>query len=117
MSIITFIVSSLAFALYIICPRMTGMIASQSKLSGINPLLTISVGSILGIPMFILLYYILQHFGVGAAVLTAAALDVGAAFLIGRLDLRSGLELAIITVFVYVGIRVAPLFAKLLVPA
>lgn len=93
------------------------MIATQAKLSGINPLITISIGSILGIPMFMLLYYILQHYGVGAAVLAAAALDVGAALLIGKLDLRSGLELAIITIFVYVGMRVAPLVAKLLVPA
>jgi hypothetical protein len=115
-SYIGFIVSSLAFALYITCPRMTGMIATQAKLTGINPLLTISVGSVLGIPMFFLLYYVLQHFGVAAAVLAAAALDVGAALLIGGLNLRSGIELAIITVFVYVGIRVAPLIAKLLVP-
>jgi hypothetical protein len=85
MSYIPFIVSSLAFAPYITCPRMTGMIATQAKLSGINPLLTISIGSMLGIPMFILLYYILQHFGVGAAVLAAAALDVGAALLMGGL--------------------------------
>lgn len=112
-----FIVSSLAFALYITCPRMTGMIAAQAKLTGINPLLTIFVGSILGIPMFFLIYYILQHFGVAAAVLAAAALDVGAALLIGGLSLKSGIELAVITVFVYVGIRVAPFIAKLLVPA
>jgi len=30
--------------------------------------------------MFIMLYYILQRFGVAAAVLAAALLDIGAAF-------------------------------------
>ena len=53
----------------------------------------------------------------GAAVFTAAVLDVGAALLVGGLSLRAGIELGIITVFVYVGMRVAPYAAKLLVPS
>ncbi len=61
-----------------------------------------------------MLFYILQHFGVEATVLSAAALDVGAALLIGKLDLKAGVELIIITIFVYVGMRVAPLIASLL---
>jgi len=80
MDYIAFLIAALAFALYITCPRMTAMIATQAKLTGINPLLTIAVGSLLGIPMFIILYYILQRFGVAAAVLAAALLDIGAAF-------------------------------------
>lgn len=71
-------------------------------------------GCLFGIPLFIMLFYILQHFGVEATVLSAAALDVGAALLIGKLDLKAGIELMVITVFVYVGIRVAPLVANLL---
>lgn len=111
-----FMVSSLAFALYITCPRMTAMIASQAKITGINPLITISFGSIIGIPLFALLFYALQNYGVGAAVLLAALLDIGAALLIGNLNLRAGLELGVITVFVYVGMRVAPLIARILTP-
>ena len=109
-----FLLSSLAFALYITCPRMTAMIATQAKLTGINPFLVILTGSLLGVPMFYLLYLILKHIGVGAAVIAAALLDAGAALLMGGLDLKAGIELAIITVFVYIGIRVAPIAAKLL---
>jgi hypothetical protein len=116
MDIPPFIISSLAFSLYITCPRMTAMIASQAKIAGVNPIIMIALGSIIGIPFFAVLFYVLQSYGVGAAVLLAAALDVGAALLVGNLNLRAGIELAIITVFVYVGMRVAPLIAKLLVP-
>jgi hypothetical protein len=37
-----------------------------------------------------------------------------AAALLGLVDLKSGVELAIITVFVYVGIRVAPRISELI---
>jgi len=116
MDIPPFIISSLAFSLYITCPRMTAMIASQAKITGVNPLIMISLGSMIGIPFFALIFYVLQNYGVGAAVLLAAALDVGAALLVGNLNLRAGIELGIITIFVYVGMRVAPLLAKILTP-
>ena len=106
----------MAFSLYITCPRMTAIIASQAKITGVNPMIMITLGSIMGIPFFILLLYALQIYGVEAAVLLAAALDMGAALLVGNLNLRAGIELAIITVFVYVGMRVAPLMAKVLTP-
>ena len=44
----------------------------------------------------------------------AATLDVGAALLLGNLNLKLGIELIVITIFVYVGIRVAPLIADYL---
>jgi len=84
------------------------MIASQSKVSGINPVAVIILGSILGIPLFLVLLYVLNTWGVGAAVILAAVFDLGAAALLGELDLKAGLELLVITAFVYAGIRLAP---------
>ena len=40
--------------------------------------------------------------------------DLAAAALIGLVDLKSGVELAIITVFVYAGIRLAPWISELI---
>jgi hypothetical protein len=94
---------------------MTGMIATQSKNILVNPYYMIMLGSLLGIPAFMLLYKILATFGLGAAVLSAALLDVGAALLIGSMNVKSGIELMIITVFVYIGIRIAPLVADFLI--
>jgi hypothetical protein len=65
--------------------------------------------------MFILLFYVLSSYGVGPAVLVAAILDVGAALLVGSLSFKSGIELVIITLFVYAGMRIAPLISNSLI--
>ena len=117
LDILTLIVASVAFALYVTCPRMTAMIATESKMSGFNPILTVSLGCILGIPLFIVLFYTFKHLGVEATVILAAAFDVGAALLLGKINLKGGLELLIITAFVYVGIRVAPIIAEAILSA
>ncbi len=117
MDILTLIVASVAFALYVTCPRMTAMIATESKISGFNPILTVILGCILGIPLFIVLFYTFKHLGVEATVILAAVFDVGAALLLGKINLKGGLELLIITAFVYVGIRVAPIIAEAILSA
>ncbi|MCK4482798.1 hypothetical protein KAU55_06190 [Candidatus Bathyarchaeota archaeon] len=76
LSLSVLIVAPVAFALYIAYPRMTAMIATETKISGLNPFLMISLGCLFGIPLFIMLFQILQHFGLEATVLSAAALDV-----------------------------------------
>jgi len=114
LDVITLIVASVAFALYVTCPRMTAMIATESKISGLNPILTVILGCILGIPLFLILLYTFQHLGVAATVLLAAIFDFGAALLLGSIDIKGGIELIIITVFVYAGIRLAPMIAELI---
>jgi hypothetical protein len=114
MKINSLLISSIVFALYITCPRMTGMIATQAKTLDISPYYMIALGSVLGIPAFWLLYHVLSTHGVEAAVLTASALDMCAALILGSMSVKSGVELFIITLFVYIGMRVAPLVASLL---
>ena len=117
LAVMVLIIAAVAFAMYVTCPRMTAMIATEMKLSGLNPVLTISLGCILGIPMFLVLYYVLKNFGVEATVLLAAIFDVGAALLVGKLDTKAGVELLIITLFVYAGIKIAPLITNRLIPS
>lgn len=114
MAVNSLIIASVAFALYVTCPRMTAMIATQTKISGLNPYLMISLGCIIGIPLFFVLFYVLRHYGVGITVFLAAVLDLGAILLLGNLDIKVGIELGIITGFVYTGIRVAPIVAEYL---
>jgi len=90
------------------------MIATKTRIGGLNPFLMISSGWLFGIPLFITLFFTLQNFGIEATVLSAAALDVGTALLVGKLDSKAGIELMVITVFVYVGMRVAPLITNLI---
>ncbi len=105
------LISSLAFGLYVICPRMGAMMVQQAKTKGVNLYAVITLGALISIPLFILLSNILLKFGMEWAVLFAAAGDIAAAALLGLVDLKSGIELGIITVFVYIGIRVAPLIS------
>jgi hypothetical protein len=86
---------------------MTGMIAAEAKISDVNPFLMICLGCILGIPLFIMLFYTLLCFGVESMILLVAMLGVGAAFLFGKLSLKAGIGPVVITIFVYVGMRVA----------
>ncbi len=108
-------IASLAFALYVTCPRMTAMLVSQAKIMRISPLVVIALGCMLGIPLFIILFYTLKFWGLTAAIVLAAVFDFGAAILLGALNVKAGLELAIITAFVYVGIRLAPWIANAII--
>lgn len=110
------LISSLAFGLYVICPRMSAMMVQQAKARDVSIYAVIPLGALISIPLFIVLSSILLRFGMAWAVLFAAVGDVAAAALFGLIDPKAGVELAIITVFVYVGIRVAPLLSGVFLP-
>jgi len=109
--LLVILIASLAFGLYVICPRMSAMLVQQAKLN-INAVIVL--GALISIPLFIILAKIVIKFGVAWAVVFAAIGDFAAAALLGTVDLKAGVELAIITVFVYVGIRLAPIIANLI---
>jgi hypothetical protein len=108
------LIASLAFGLYVICPRMSAMIVQQAKLKGLNLYAIIVLGALISIPLFLVLSRITIRFGIGWAILFAAMGDVAAAALLGMIDPKTGVELGIITVFVYLGIRLAPVLSNLL---
>ena len=107
--------AALAFALYVTCPRMTAMIYAQARQAKVDPVVTIALGCLISIPLFLVIFYALAKWGPGAAVALAAAFDALAAVLLGELDLKAGIELAVITAFVYAGIRLAPRIASAIV--
>ena len=112
--LLVILIASLAFGLYVICPRMSAMLVQQAKVKGLNINAVIVLGALISIPLFIILAEIVIKFGVTWAIIFAAIGDFAAAALLGTVDLKAGVELAIITVFVYVGIRLAPIIANLI---
>ena len=68
----------------------------------------------ISIPLFLILARVTIKFGTGWAVLFAAVGDIAAASLLGVVEPRIGIELAVITVFVYVGIRLAPMISNII---
>lgn len=109
------LVASLAFGLYVICPRMSAMLVQQGKVKGLNVHAVIVLGALISIPLFVVLAGILVKFGMAWAIIFAAVGDFAAAALLGTVDLRTGVELAIITGFVYIGIRLAPVISKIII--
>jgi len=93
---------------------MSAMLVQQAKVKGLNINAVIVLGALISIPLFIILAEIVIRFGVTWAIIFAAIGDFAAAALLGTVDLKAGVELAIITVFVYVGIRLAPIIANLI---
>ena len=108
------LIASSAFGLYVICPRMSAMMVQQAKVKGLNLYAIIILGALISIPLFVILSRILIKFGIGWAIIFAAVGDFAAAALLGAIDPRTGVELAIITVFVYIGIRLAPVISGLI---
>jgi uncharacterized iron-regulated membrane protein len=108
------LIASLAFGLYVICPRMSAMLHEQGRVRNLNVHAVIVLGALISIPLFVLLLYILVNFGLGWAIIFAAIGDFAAAALLGTIDAKTGVELAIITIFVYVGIRLAPVISNIL---
>ena len=93
---------------------MGAIMVQQAKIKGLSIYAVIVLGALISIPLFLALSVILIRFGMEWAIIFAAVGDFAAAALLGLVDLKSGVELAIITVFVYVGIRLAPWISELI---
>ncbi len=102
-----YVLASVAFALFVMCPRMAGMCAVISKMSGVNPYAVAIVGGLLSIPLIALMVFLTIKFGVSAAILVAVATDALAALATGTFNLRYGIEVALIALFVWLGVIVA----------
>ncbi len=113
-----YILLAVAFAFFIMCPRMAGMCAVISKLSNTNPYVIVVFGGIIAIPLIALMIFLTIKFGVEAAILAAVATDLLAAIATGTFKLRYGIEIAVIALFIWIGValagKIAPVIEGLL---
>ncbi len=109
---------SIAFAFFIMCPRMAGMIAVVARVKNVNPYVATVIGGLIAIPLIMAMVYITMRFGVHIAILAAAATDVLAAVMMGNFKIRYGIEIAIIALFIWIGVitarHIAPYIEELL---
>jgi len=117
-SVFDYFVVSLAFALFVVCPRMAGMCAVVSRVHGVNPFVVSVVGTFLSTPLVVLLVYLTTSFGVMWAVLFAALTDLLASLMMGVFSLKYAIEIIIISLFVWLGVyvagKVSPIIMKLI---
>ena len=109
------LIASTGLSLFIICPRMAGMVHIISKHSQVSLFYTALYGTILAIPLVLLMVLIFGKFGVWGALAFCVATDILSALFMKEISLRAGIETIVIALFVILGVRVAPYVAKLLV--
>ena len=118
MTIIDIATTSLAFALFIVCPRMAGMCAVISKIHQVNPYIISITGTILSTPLVVLLLYITINYGITLAIIFAAITDIIASLIIGTLNIKYAIEILIISTFVWAGVytatKTSPIITKIL---
>jgi len=104
----------IAFALFIVCPRMAGMINIISNTTKINIIYIAIIGTIISIPIIAVMALIFKYYGLIAALGFSVITDFGAALVMRQISFKAGLETLIIAVFLIIGVRVASLISNLI---
>ena len=101
-------ISSIGLSLFIICPRMAGMVNVIAKHSQVSLIYVALLGSILAIPLIVAIVLIFANFGLWGALAFCIITDLGAAFMMKEINIGAGIETFIIAIFVLIGVKVAP---------
>ena len=112
------IILAVAFAFFIMCPRMAGMCAVISKMYNVNPYVTAIIGGFIAVPLIILMVFLTINFGITVAIIAAVITDILASIIAGTFELRYGVEIIVIAFFVWVGVitadKIAPMIENVL---
>ena len=109
------LISGIALALFIICPRMAGMVYIIAKHSHVSLIYTALFGSIVTIPLVIAMVLVFAKFGLWGALAFCILTDFGAAFVMKEISIRAGIETFIIAIFVIIGVKVAPFITNIFI--
>ncbi len=102
-----YVTLSIAFAFFVMCPRMAGMCAIISKVGKANPYVIAILGGLIAVPLIVLMVFLTIRFGVGVAIAVAVLTDILSAIATGTFRLRYGIEIILIALFLWVGVIVA----------
>ena len=107
--------ASIGISLFIICPRMAGMVNIIAKNSQVSLVYTALLGTIFSIPLVIAMVLIFARLGIWGALSFCVLTDLGAALLMKEISLKAGFETLVIAIFVIAGVKVAPYITNLFV--
>ncbi len=109
------LISSIGLSLFIVCPRMAGMVYVIAKNSQVSLVYTALLGTIFAIPLVILMVLIFAKFGLWGALAFCILTDVGAASVMREISIKAGIETIIIAIFVIIGVKIAPYITNIFV--
>jgi hypothetical protein len=102
-----YVVASAAFAMFIVCPRMAAMTNICHRHVVCNLVVLVILGTIVSIPLLIIMVLILKRWGFAAAIGFAIVTDLLSALLMGVFSRKATIEIVIISLFVISGSRLA----------
>ncbi|MCG8410110.1 MAG: hypothetical protein MI739_02375 [Bacteroidales bacterium] len=109
------LITSIALSLFIICPRMAGIISIVCKYSQLPLLKTSFIASIMAIPLILLMVWVFAKFGLTGALLFCILTDLGCAFILKEINLKASIDTIVIAVFVFVAVKVAPVISNAII--
>ncbi|MBI9068264.1 MAG: hypothetical protein JEZ09_13305 [Salinivirgaceae bacterium] len=109
------LITAIAFALFIVCPRMAGMLHVICENSKMSLFKTAFLGSLIAIPLILLMVWVFAQFGVVGALIFCVGTDLLAAYLLKNISYKVGFETIIIAGFVFIAVKVAPLISGVLI--
>jgi len=107
------IIGSTALALFIICPRMAAMVHIISRHSHVSLYLSAFFGSLMAVPLVLLMVFAFVKFGIWGALGFCVLTDLMSALIIKEVSFRAGIETLVIAFFVIAGVKIAPLLSGL----
>ncbi len=108
------IVASVAYACFIVCPRMAGITSVIAKATHVNLVAVSVIGTLMAFPLIVLMAVVFKQWGLWAALALAVATDLLAALVMGSgIGWKAGFETFIIAVFVLVGVKAASFLSSL----
>lgn len=102
-------VSSMAFGLFVVCPRMAGMMHIISSHSPVSVLWTVLAGAVVSVPLLLVMVFVFSKAGIWGALVFCIITDLGAAFFMKEISMRAGVETLVVALFVILGVKVAPI--------
>ena len=106
------LIAALAFAFFIVCPRMAGITSIIANATDVDLVKLAVVGSLIAIPFVVAMVLIYSKYGLLAALGFAVLTDLLSALVIKEISIKAGVETLIVALFVIIGVRVASFVSK-----
>ncbi len=103
----SYVITIVAFAFFILCPRMGAMINILDKNTTFPLYWLVILGTLGSVPLLILMAWIIKQWGLVAGLALAVLTDLLAALVLKSVSTRAAVETFIIAIFVVVGNRIA----------
>lgn len=107
------IVASVAYACFIVCPRMAGITSVIAKATHVNLISVSVIGTLMALPLIVLMVVVFKQWGLWAALALAVGTDLVAALVMGGIGWKAGFETFVIALFVLIGVKAASFLSSM----